>query len=388
MVTTSNVDKPLRTSAYQPLPTKVGAGHRPNAIQFQVPTVEPLFTKADAGEAHVARIIGPVTLESGQQLPEIEIAYQTYGKLNTSRDNVIWVCHALTANSAVHEWWPGIIGPGKLFDTDSHFVVCANILGGCYGSTGPLSQNPETGAPYFHSFPKVTIRDIVAQHKQLAQYLGIAEIELLIGGSLGGMQALEWAVDQPQFIRNLVLIATNARQSAWGVAFNEAQRMAIAADATWHLDSPDAGLDGLKAARAIALLSYRNHRIYGSTQTEEDDAALWPSKAVSYQQYQGNKLVQRFNAFSYWHITKAMDSHHVGRNRGGVPAALARIQANTLIIGIKSDVLFPTDEQRLLARLIHRSEFVEFESHYGHDGFLTETEKITVCVREFLRKQG
>lgn len=332
-----------------------------------------------------AHITGPILLEGGSSLPEVEIEYHTYGTLNPARNNVIWVCHALTANAAVHEWWPGIIGPGKLLDTDTHFVVCANILGSCYGTTGPLSVNADTQEPYYHSFPDTTIRDVVQLHRLLAQYLGITEIGLLIGGSLGGMQAMEWAIEDPYYIRQLVLVATSAKQSAWATAYNEAQRLAIESDATWKQSNAHAGLAGLKAARAIALLSYRNHRIYGATQTDDEVDTIWPQKAVSYQQYQGEKLVKRFNAFSYHTITKIMDSHNVGRTRGGVPSALARIQADTLVIGIKSDVLFPTDEQKLLARLIPEARFVEFESHFGHDGFLTEVEKITVCVREFQR---
>jgi homoserine O-acetyltransferase len=332
----------------------------------------------------IATILGPIKLEDSSTLQEVEIAYTTYGKLNLARNNVIWVCHALTANSRVDEWWPGMIGPGKLFDTNKYSVVCANVLGSCYGTTGPLSSLG--GIVYYHSFPKFTIRDIVCLHQLLAQYLGIAEVELLIGGSLGGMQALEWAVSDPYFARQLVVIATNARTSAWSIAFNEAQRLAIEADQTWLTNHPDAGLAGLKAARASALLSYRNYKVYTGTQTDQDIDRIWPRLAAEYQQYQGNKLIKRFNAFSYYRLTQAMDSHNVGRNREGIPAALSKIQAETLVIGIKSDILFPTEEQRLLARLISDAQYIEFESHFGHDGFLTEIEKITVAVNNFRRK--
>ena len=332
----------------------------------------------------IATIIGPIFLEDGSSLPEVEIAYTTYGTLNLARNNVIWVCHALTANAKVDEWWPGMVGPCKLFDTNKYFVVCANVLGSCYGTTGPLSVfNGET---YYHKFPKFTIRDIVSLHQLLAQYLGIVEVELLIGGSLGGMQALEWAMQDPYFARHLVLIATNARSSAWLIAFNEAQRLAIEADQTWKTSTPNAGLAGLKAARASALLSYRNYNVYTSTQTDQDIDRIWPRLAAEYQQYQGIKLTKRFNAFSYYRLTQAMDSHNVGRNRNGIPAALSKIEAETLVIGIKSDILFPTEEQRLLTRLIPDCQYIEFESHFGHDGFLTEIEKITVAVNQFRKK--
>ena len=335
----------------------------------------------------IATIIGPIHLEVGASLPEVQIAYTTYGELNAARNNVIWVCHALTANAIVNDWWPGMIGKGKLFDTSKYFVVCANVLSSCYGTTGPLDVNPDTGLPYYHNFPKVTIRDMVTIHKLLAQYLGILEIEILIGGSLGGMQALEWAIDQPYFARQLVLIASSARASAWSIAFNEAQRLAIEADSTWSKQDAEAGRDGLRAARATALLSYRNHKVYTSTQTDPDLDQIWPRLAIEYQQYQGTKLVNRFNAFSYYRLTQAMDSHNVGRNRDGVPRALSRVRADTLVIGIKSDILFPTEEQRLLARLIPEAQYIEFESHLGHDGFLTEVEKITVGVQQFRRSK-
>lgn len=332
---------------------------------------------------HLVTLKGPIHLEDGATLPEVQVAYTTYGTLNADRDNVIWVCHALTANANVNDWWPGMIGPDKLFDSDKYFVVCANVLGSCYGTTGPLTISPETGKPYFHNFPKITIRDIVKIHQELANYLDIREVEYLIGGSLGGMQALEWAISQPYFARQLVLIATSARASAWCIAFNEAQRLSIEADSSWQYDGPEAGLSGLIAARATALLSYRNYQVYTRTQTEPELNRIWPNQAVSYQKYQGQKLASRFNAFSYHRLSLAMDSHNVGRNRGSVPEALSRIKAETLVIGIKSDILFPTEEQKLLARLIPNSTYLEFESHYGHDGFLTEVEKISVCVNQF-----
>lgn len=322
-------------------------------------------------------------LESGKSLPELQIAYHTYGKLNAKKDNVIWVCHALTANSDVFDWWQGLFGNNNLFNPEDHFIVCANIIGSHYGSTGPLSINPNTGNPYYHHFPEITIRDIVNSHELLRKHLEIEKINTLIGGSLGGQQALEWAILKNDLFENLILLATNAQHSPWGIAFNESQRLAIKADRSWYNFSPDAGLKGLKAARSIALLSYRNYNTYTSTQKEDNDDKTENFKASSYQNYQGEKLVNRFNAYSYWHLSKAMDSHNVGRNRDGVEKALKQIKAKTLVIGISSDILFPTVEQKFLAKHIVNAKYTEIDSLYGHDGFLIETEKISNEIQKY-----
>lgn len=207
----------------------------------------------------------------------------------------------------------------------------------------------------------------------------------MIGGSLGGQQAVEWAITEPDFVKNLVLIASNARHSPWGIAFNESQRLAISADRTFYAGTPDGGKKGLKAARSIALLSYRSYKAYNISQQEEQDNLTDNYRASSYQNYQGEKLVNRFNAYSYWYLTKSMDSHNVGRNRKGIEKALSLIKARTLVIGIKSDVLFPIEEQQYLSRHIPQSVFAEFESFYGHDGFLIETEALTNIIKSFLK---
>lgn len=319
-------------------------------------------------------------LESGESLEGFKIAYQTLGKLNKQQSNVIWVCHALTANAHADDWWEGLIGEGKVFDPRYHFIVCANMLGSCYGSTDALSVNPSTRQPYYHQFPLLTNRDIVQAMDLLREHLGIAGIKLCIGGSMGGQQAMEWAIIQPGLIENLVLLATNARHSAWGIAFNESQRMAIQADTTWPQNTPVAGLEGLKVARSIALLSYRNYSTYAATQLEEEEDKLEHFRATSYQQYQGQKLQKRFNAFAYWTLSKAMDNHHVGRGRGGVKAALGQIKSRTLVIGVDTDVLFPVSEQRFLADNIPNACYYEIQSLYGHDGFLIETKKIREII--------
>lgn len=330
----------------------------------------------------------PFQLESGKQLQELNIAYHTYGTLNRKRDNVIWVCHALTANSDVFDWWPGLFGPENLFNPREHFIVCANVLGSPYGTTNPLSIHKATGQPYFLSFPAFTIRDIVGAHQILADHLGIDQISVLIGGSLGGQQALEWSILQPDRIRRLVLIATNAVHSPWGIAFNESQRLAIRTDPTFEANQLRGGEEGLKAARSIALLSYRTYTTYGATQLETDLEKLDDYKAASYQNYQGEKLVNRFNAYSYWYLSKAMDSHHVGRGRGSLEGALSQVRARTLVLGVSSDLLFPIDEQKFLANHIPHAVYEEIDSFYGHDGFLIETEAITQVLKIFLGADG
>lgn len=334
---------------------------------------------------HIYRYPHAFELECGKELPELDIAYCTFGSLSPERDNVIWICHALTANADAQEWWPGLVGPGKLYDPERYYIVCANMLGSCYGSTGPTSIDLGKGTAYGTDFPLITIRDMVRAHQLLADHLGIGRIHLITGGSMGGQQALEWAVMEPDRCAHICLLATNARHSAWGIAFNEAQRMAIEADPSWRDDDPNAGKAGLEAARAIAMLSYRNYYTYAHSQTEPGDEQLDHFRASSYQRYQGLKLFRRFNVLAYWYLSKAMDSHNLARGRGGLQQALAGITARTLVIGIQSDVLFPIEEQILIARSIPHARLEIIDSNYGHDGFLIEHESIGRLVADFLQ---
>lgn len=325
-------------------------------------------------------------LENGKKLRKLDIAYQTYGKLNAKKDNVIWACHALTANSDVLDWWKGLFGNNALFNPDEHFIICANVLGSHYGSTNPLSVNPVTGLPYYLSFPDFTIRDLVAANRLLAAHLGVQQIKVMIGGSLGGQQALEWAITDQHLVENLILVATNAAHSPWGIAFNESQRLAITADRSFYGQKPDGGLKGLKVARSIALLSYRTYDAYSATQLESVNDKTGGYRASSYQNYQGEKLCKRFNAYSYYYLSKAMDSHNVGRGRQSVTDALTLVKANTLVIGIENDVLFPLSEQEFLAKNISGAEFYALKSAYGHDGFLIETDTLTNVIGNFLKE--
>jgi homoserine O-acetyltransferase len=327
-------------------------------------------------------------LESGASLPEITIGYHTYGTLNADKSNAVWVCHALTANSDAADWWAGVIGKGKAIDPEKHFIVCANIIGSCYGSTGPLSINAETGKPYYGSFPQISIRDMVKAHILLRKHLGIEKIYLLMGGSMGGYQAMEWCLTEEKVIENLFLIATSAAESAWGIAIHTAQRLAIEADGSWMEQRPDAAHKGLKAARAIGMLTYRNYETMVKYQSDPDPEKTDHYKAESYIQYQGDKLVKRFNAYSYWFLSKAMDSHNLARGRGRkLEDVLAGIRQKTLIVGISSDILCPVAEQIFLHEHIPGSYFVEIHSAFGHDGFLVEGEAISGILAEWMKKK-
>jgi len=324
--------------------------------------------------------IHPFVLENGQIIENLDIAYQTFGNLDKDKSNVVWVSHALTANSNVLEWWPQFFGIGKLFDPEKHFIVCPNAFGSCYGTTGPATF--EKCGPLLNNFPFFTTRDMARAQERLRNFLGIEEIQTLIGASLGGQQALEWAIESPLRFKNLVLIATNAEHSPYGRAFNESQRLAILSDPTYG--KIDGGKNGLKIARSIALLSYRSYRGYLNTQSEESNEVTDNFKASSYQNYQGEKLAQRFDAHAYVALSKAMDSHNVGRDRESIVSALLQITANTLVIGISSDQLFPVSEQKRLARYIPNSNYYEVESDYGHDGFLVESKELELVLADFI----
>jgi len=325
------------------------------------------------------------TLENGDSLSELTIAYKTYGTLNEQRDNVIWICHALTANSNVEDWWPSLVGEGLAFDTTKHFIVCDNILGSCYGTTGPTSVNTDTGNIFYHNFPFITIRDMVNAHQLLQKHLGIRKIHLLVGGSMGGYQALEWCVMQPELISHLFLLTTSAKENAWRIAIHTAQRMAIETDNTWKEQNGNAGKNGLKTARAIGMLTYRSYASFINKQTDDDNEKLDDYKASSYILYQGDKLAKRFSVYSYWLLTKAMDTHNLARGREDMITVLKNIRAKTLIIGISSDILCPVQEQKFLSEHIPDATFVTIESMYGHDGFLVETKQIIYHLSAWLK---
>ena len=327
----------------------------------------------------------PFELETGNSLPFLEIGYTTYGKLNAKKDNVIWVCHALTANSDAADWWHGLIGEDGFFNFKDYFIVCANMLGSCYGTSGPLTKN-EAGQTYGKNFPSTTIRDNVKAQKLLFDFLGLEKIQLVLGGSMGGQQALEWSVMHGDLVESAALIACSAYQYTWAKALNATQRLAIEADATWQSNESTGGMNGMKAARAIALLSYRSYETYNNLQSDESSELLENYKVESYQRYQGEKLAKRFFPSAYYSLTKTMDSHNIARGRSNAKSVLENIQVRTLVVGISSDLLFPPAEQKFLAEHIPGAVYEEIESIYGHDGFLVEFEKLKNILQNFLKR--
>ena len=326
----------------------------------------------------------PFTLESGEMLPEVDIVYDTFGELNETKDNVIWVCHALTANSDVADWWPHTVEEGRFLDPSRYFIICANFLGSHYGTTSPLSINPTTGEKYYYDFPRITVRDMVRCHQLLARHLGIERVKMLIGSSIGGFQCMEWAIMEPHFMEHLVLIATTTCSEPWAAAFNESQRMAIRLDRSWGERCDDAGLDGMAVARSIALISYRGGAAYNATQQDNNVDISFERRAHSYQQYQGEKLRRRFNAISYYRLSEAVDSHNIVRERGSIAQALSAIKARTLVVAISSDILFPPEAHIPLREHISDVEYHLIESEFGHDGFLVEHDKLNRIITNFI----
>lgn len=349
----------------------------------------------------VATPENPLTLEYGDVLNTVAVAFETYGELNAAGDNAILLCHALTGSAhaaGVHEreevpgWWEPLIGPGKPVDTSKYFVVCSNVLGGCYGTTGPSSINPETGRAYRLAFPRYTIRDMVQVQKRLVDALGVTSLKAVIGGSMGGMQVMEWAAMYPEMLRSIVPIASGAFHSAWAIGLNEVARRSIISDPRWQDGNysfehqPDAGL-GL--ARAVAMLSYRSfdslHAKFGRERVNQSRGLLDVSFEIeSYLAYQGVKLVKRFDANTYLYITKAMDDYDLSEGRGRLETVLNAMRMPALVMGISSDVLYPEHEQKELAAHLPNAQYVQINSPHGHDAFLIEFPQIAVRLRRFL----
>lgn len=324
--------------------------------------------------------------EAGGTLSGLEIVFHTSDREYRPGDKVVWICHALTANSDVENWWPQLVGPGLLVDTQKYFVVCVNMLGSAYGSAGPATTDPGTGKPFYFTFPKVTIRDMAAACTIVRKHLGIGSIDLLIGSSIGGFNAIEIAAGEPDVVKNAIFIATAPRISPWLSAQAEAQRMALEADPSFReCASLEGGKAGLECARAQGLITYRSYDGYCLTQAEEDPDTLFASRAASYERYQGHKLTARgFDAYSYYSLCNSLDSHNVGRGRGGVDAALGRITARTIVVSVDSDGIFPPEEGRRWASAINGCEFHVITSRFGHDGFLLENDQLSAIFRTIL----
>ena len=334
-------------------------------------------------------------------LREVVVAYESYGELNATGDNAVLVCHALTGSAhaaglhsreAVPGWWDPLIGLGKPLDTRRYFVVCSNVLGGCYGSTGPTSLNPETGAPYRLSFPRYTVRDMVTVQKRLLDALHVQSLASVVGGSMGGMQVLEWGALYPDFVRSLVPVAIGARHSAWAIGLNEVARRAITSDPAWAGGDyrPDRQPEsGLGLARAIAMLSYRSfdslEAKFGRQRVAATRDPLGMSFEIeSYLSYQGVKLAHRFDANTYLYLTRAMDDYDLAEGRGRVQDVLKKMTIPALVMGIGTDVLYPESEQKELVAHLPKATYAHINSPHGHDAFLIEFPQIAVRLRRFL----
>ena len=302
--------------------------------------------------------------EAGGHLDTVDVLYHTSDREYAKGDKVVWICHALTGNSDPQDWWPGLVGPGKFIDPDKYYVVCVNMLGSPYGTSSPASINPATGKPFYFDFPRVTVRDICKCNFAVMDYLGIERVDILMGPSIGGFQALEMSIMQPERVKSAIFMEADP-------TFREAASL-------------KGGEAGLRAARAIALISYRSYEGYKLTQSETDPDTMFANKACTYERYQGKKLSDRFDAYSYWYLSYSLDSHNVGRGRGGCQAALSRITANCVAAGIDTDCLFPCSEVKEMSDMIPNCHFARMFSDFGHDGFLLENEQLEGIIAPLL----
>jgi homoserine O-acetyltransferase len=332
-------------------------------------------------------IEGPVDLERGRSLPHVRIAYRTWGR---PRANATLVCHALTGSADADDWWAELFGPGRALDPERDFIVCANVLGGCYGTTGPTSRSSGAFEPYGSDFPEVTIRDIVHVQARLLDSLGVETLDLVVGGSMGGMQVLEWPLLYPDRVKAIAPIAAGPTQSAWGIALSEAQRQAIKADANFAGGRYPLGAgpaQGLAAARSMAMISYRSpHNFEARFGRESNDAADF--EVQSYLRHQGDKLVNRFDANTYLTLMAAMDSHDVGRGRGPVAEVLGSITQPALVISVSSDGLYPAAEVAAMADLLPNGELHEVDAPHGHDAFLIRVAEVNHRLVRFIEAHG
>ena len=349
-----------------------------------------MFESLVSEETRSFRVGEPFSMESGGTLHNVQVAYRSWGRLNSAGDNCVLVCHALTGSADVDDWWNGVIGPGRALDPDVDFIVCSNVLGGCYGTTGPCSQDPGTGRPYGPRFPPVTIRDMVRLQHLLLESLGVRGLAMVVGGSMGGMQVQEWALLYPHQVESLTVIGAPGHHSAWSIGLAEAQRQAIQADREWKggdyaPDAPPAA--GLAAARMVAMCSYRSWESFRQRfHRDRRDEDLY--EVESYLRHHGEKLVGRFDANTYLTLTRAMDGHDLGRGRNGYTEVLNSIRQPTLIVAIDTDVLYTLSEHEELVAGIPNAELSLLSSPHGHDAFLIDQEAVSDLIRDFRDRTG
>jgi homoserine O-acetyltransferase len=355
-----------------------------------------------------AHIKEPFSLEDGSQLAELTIAYETYGKLNKARSNAILLCHALSGDAHVagkHTtsdkkpgWWDDMVGPGKGFDTAKYFVICSNCISGCQGSTGPNSIDPRTKKPYGTAFPLVTIKDMVNAQKKLLDHLGIKKLYAVGGGSMGGMQALEWSVTYPERVASALIFASTWRLAPQAIAFNEVGRQAIMSDPHWNNGNyygKKLPASGLSIARMVGHITYLSdqsmHQKFGRRQREQkpQDKFGIEFQVESYLHHQGRTFVERFDANSYLYITRAMDFFDISQGYASLEDSLSRAKAKFLVVSFTSDWLFPTRESLEIVKALKSSglnvSYREVESTYGHDAFLLEEKELTTITQAFLK---
>ncbi len=355
---------------------------------------------------------GELSLICGSKIGPVTVAYETYGELSPEQDNAIFICHALTLDAhaaGLHTpedrkpgWWDAFIGPGKGLDTNKYFVVCANVIGGCQGTTGPGSVNPASGEPWCLDFPVITVEDIVEVHSALVRSLGIERLLAVIGGSLGGMQVLEWAARFPEQVASSIVLAAGAKLSAQGIAFNAVGRRAIQADPQFKAGryySDEGPRFGLALARMVAHITYLSEtsietkfgrRLQDAEQLAYNLLQETEFRVESYLHYQGNRFVERFDANSYLYLTKAMDYFDLAESYGSIAKALGRTESRFLVVSYKTDWLFPTRKSReIVASLVEtgrHASFVELDSPHGHDSFLIDCDGLAQLVGPFLEQ--
>lgn len=352
-------------------------------------TLPPRLAEWISGETRFFRLRDTLPLERGGNLSDVTLAYRTWGDPNSNGRTVL-ICHALTGSADADAWWPGIIGPGLTFDPKRDFIVCSNIIGGCYGSTGPASAMPGGRRRYRDRFPRITVRDMVRAQRRLIDFLAIDTLDIVTGPSLGGMQALEWALCYPDRVRSIAPIGVGARHSAWCIGLSEAQRAAIYADPNWrggNYDESAPPAEGLAVARMMAVCGYRSWASFDARFGRERRAPD-EYQAQSYLRHQGRKITERFDAGSYVRLTQAMNDHDVAAGRGGLAEVLATITQPALVVSVSSDILYPPDEQRFLVQHLPEARHAMLSSIHGHDGFLIESAELGTLIRAFREERA
>ena len=327
-------------------------------------------------------VIQSLRLESGELLHDVPVAYQTWGRLNSTADNVIVVGHSLTSDTNAAAWWRGCVGSGKALDTDQYFVVCANVIGSPFGTLAPSTIDPNSGQPYGLALPQVTIRDTANLHKALLDTWGVNSIAFTIGGSMGGMLALEWTFFGSDYVKGVVPIGVGGRHSAWCIAWGESQRQAIYADPLWqdgHYDPSNPPANGLAAARMMAMVSYRSFSSFGDrfARSHMDSGEF---SVESWLRHHGDKIVERFDPACYVYLTRLMDTHDIGRGRGDYETVLASITQPALVVGMETDVLYLLEESQELANHMPNARLHVMDGPHGHDTFLIDLAKLNEAV--------